>query len=104
MIDISSILSQKERINIEAKLAQGGLPGSIWDTLNNRRKISMNILLEHHIYPVDYNGATIIVLEIPRADRRDKPIYVGQDIFKGTFRRNYEGDYHCTREESKGNA
>lgn len=144
MIDISTILSQKERINIEAKLAQGGLPNSVWDTyssfantfggtillgvdedkqtkeliprgvsspdqmisniwntLNNRQKISTNILLEHHVYPVEYNGATIIVVEVPRADRRDKPVYVGQDMFKGTFRRNHEGDYHCTREEVK---
>lgn len=144
MIDISTILSQKERINIEVKLAQGGLPNSVWDTyssfantfggtillgvdedkqtkeliprgvsssdqmisniwntLNNRQKISANILLEHHVYPVEYNGVTIIVVEVPRADRRDKPVYVGLDMFKGTFRRNHEGDYHCTREEVK---
>lgn len=142
MIDITTILSAKEKVNIEAKLASGGIPNSIWDTyssfantiggtillgveedkttkeliprgvtdpeqmisdiwntLNNPQKISRNILLDNHVYMVDYNGAKIIVMEIPRAERTDKPIYVGTDLFKGSFRRNHEGDYHCTRDE-----
>ncbi len=73
----------------------------IWNTLNNRQKINANILLEHHVYHTDYDGMTFIVIEVPRADRRDKPIYIGQDMFKGTFRRNHEGDYHCSAEEVK---
>ncbi len=71
----------------------------IWNTLNNKQKINVNILLEHHVYMLDHEGMTFIVIEVPRADRRDKPVYVGQDMFKGTFRRNYEGDYHCSKEE-----
>ncbi len=71
----------------------------IWNTLNNKQKINVNILLEHHIYMLDHEGMIFIVIEVPRADRRDKPVYVGQDMFKGTFRRNYEGDYHCSKEE-----
>ena len=73
----------------------------IWNTLNNRQKININILLEHHVYSVDHDGMHFIVIEVPRADRRDKPVYVGQDMFKGTFRRNHEGDYHCSVEEVK---
>lgn len=73
----------------------------IWNTLNNRQKVSANILLEHHVYLADYDGMTFIVIEVPRADRRDKPVYIGQDLFKGTFRRNHEGDYHCSAEEVK---
>lgn len=73
----------------------------IWNTLNNRQKINTNILLEHHVYSIEYNGMNFVVIEVPRADRRDKPVYIGQDMFKGTFRRNHEGDYHCTAEEVK---
>ena len=73
----------------------------IWNTLNNRQKISANILLENHVYSMNYDGKTFIVIEVPRAERSEKPIYVGQDMFRGTFRRNHEGDYHCSKEEIK---
>ena len=73
----------------------------IWNTLNNSQKISTNILLEHHVYNLEYNGMHFIIMEDPRADRRDKPVFVGQDMFKGTFRRNHEGDYRCSNAEVK---
>ena len=28
-------------------------------------------------------------------------MFINDDIFNGTFRRNYEGDYHCTRLQVK---
>ena len=38
---------------------------------------------------------------MPRARREDKPVYIDGDMFKGTFRRDGEGDYHCTSAEVK---
>lgn len=73
----------------------------IWNTLNNRQKVSANLLLEHHIYHVRHQGKDLVIMEVPRAERRDKPVYVGQDMFWGTYRRNRDGDYHCSREEIK---
>ena len=35
------------------------------------------------------------------ARREQKPVYINNDIFNGTFRPNYEGDYHCTRLQIK---
>lgn len=146
MIDIEKILKSKENVNIEVKLAEGGIPKSLWETyssfantnggvvllgvtedkktkallpvgvsnpeqlksdlwstLNNQEKISTNILTERQLYTVEHdfgNGiVTLIVLEVPKADRHMKPVYVGKDFFKGTYRRNGEGDYLCKREE-----
>ena len=73
----------------------------IWNMLNNHQKINNNILLEHHVYSARHGDMDFIVIEVPRADRRDKPVYIGQDMFKGTFKRNHEGDYHCSAEEVK---
>lgn len=40
-----------------------------------------------------------MVIEVPRADRREKPVYIGNDPYMGSYRRNGEGDYRCTRDE-----
>ncbi len=72
-----------------------------WDGVNNREKVSVNILFDRHVYPVKCHGRDVVVIEVPRADRQDRPVYVGKDMFSGTFRRNGEGDYHCPRESVK---
>lgn len=35
------------------------------------------------------------------AHREQKTVYINDDIFNGTFRRNHEGDYHCTKLQVK---
>lgn len=72
-----------------------------WDTLNNPQKVSVNILSERHIYVENIDGMDVVIIEVPRADRHDKPVYIGNDCFTGSFRRNFEGDYHCTKPEVK---
>jgi predicted HTH transcriptional regulator len=74
---------------------------NIWNTLNNRNKISANILTEKRIYTQKVEGKDIILINVPRADRHDKPVYINNDLFGGTFRRNAEGDYHCSRQTVK---
>ena len=72
-----------------------------WDGVNNREKVSVNILFDRHVYSVKCRGRDVVVIEVPRADRQDRPVYIGKDMFSGTFRRNGEGDYHCPRESVK---
>lgn len=43
----------------------------------------------------------IMVVHVPAAKRGQKPVYTGGDMFKGTYRRNGEGDYHCAFDEVK---
>ena len=52
-------------------------------------------------YEVGENHDVIMVICVPMAKREQKPVYINNDIFNGTFRRNYEGDYHCTRLQVK---
>lgn len=37
-----------------------------------------------------------------RADFNMRPIYVGENPYKGTYKRNHEGDYHATEHEIRG--
>jgi predicted HTH transcriptional regulator len=73
----------------------------IWNTLNNRQKVSANVLTGRRIYKQKVDDKDIIVLEVPRSDRHDKPVYINNDLLGGTFRRNAEGDYHCSPQAVK---
>ena len=76
-----------------------------WDNMNNPKKVSINLLSEDDVqtYEVGDNKDVIMVIYVPMAKREQKPVYINNDIFNGTFRRNYEGDYHCTRLQVKTN-
>jgi Predicted transcriptional regulator containing an HTH domain and an uncharacterized domain shared with the mammalian protein Schlafen len=99
------ILLGVEEINkklfVKGVLKTQDLIKDIWDTLNNHQKISINILADRHIRVENVDGMEVIVVEVPRADRHDKPVYIGDDLFTGSYRRNFDGDYHCTRPEIK---
>lgn len=72
-----------------------------WDTINNKNKVSINILNDNDVETFEMNEDLIIVIHVPMAKRDQKPIYINNDLFGSTFRRNHEGDYHCTRLQVK---
>ncbi len=72
------------------------LKKEFWDTVNNVTKVSINLLTEKDVETFDYKGDVIMVIRVPAARRENKPVYINGDLFGGTYRRNWEGDYHCT--------
>ena len=70
-----------------------------WNTINNPQKISLNILTDKMVSVRTVGDKQIVVIEVPRAEREMRPVYVGTDPIRGTYRRNNEGDFHCTREQ-----
>lgn len=70
-----------------------------WDTINNSNKVSINLLTDNDVNIYEVSGGLIMVITVPRANREQRPVYINGDIFKGTFGRNWEGDYHCTPSE-----
>ena len=92
---------KNRKMQIQGVADPAALIKQFWNTVNNREKVSANILFDRHVYSVDCDGKAVVVVEVPRADRQTRPVYVGEDMFKGTYRRNGEGDYHCPRESVK---
>ena len=79
------------------------LKRNFWNTINNRKKVSFNLLKDDdiEIYSMNNTDDVIMVIYVPIAKREQKPIFINDDLFGGTFRRNWEGDYHCTRLQVK---
>ena len=42
---------------------------------------------------------SVVVIQVPPAERDQRPVYVGGDPFRGSYRRSGEGDYRCNRAE-----
>ncbi|MCL1905186.1 MAG: putative DNA binding domain-containing protein [Methanomassiliicoccaceae archaeon] len=139
---INANIPLRESSFIEAKAAEKGLPGSIWetysafcntqggtiilgasedpvtkeltytgvkntdhmikvfwDTINNPRKVNYVALNNDDVRVENVDGKDIVVIEIPRVERWNRPVFINNNLNSGTFRRNFEGDYHCTLPE-----
>lgn len=83
------------------KTEEGKLLKDFWDTINNRKKVNINLLSDDDVEVHDIGEDIVIVIYVPMAKRDQKPVYINDDIFGGTFRRNHEGDYHCTKLQVK---
>jgi len=71
-----------------------------FDTLNSN-KVNRNILTDSDVEIIDYEGVPLMCITVPQADYRQRPIYINANMMNGAFKRNYEGDYHCTEEDVK---
>ncbi len=75
------------------------LQKDLWDTINNVKKVSVNLLTDNDVETFDINGDSVLAIHVPRAGREYKPVYINDNLMSGTYRRNGEGDYHCTKSE-----
>ena len=75
------------------------LVDEFWEGLEKEHRASVNILSPEDVQVAESEGNSIVVIRVPRADRRDRPVYIGEDPFMGTYRRTGDGDYHCSPEE-----
>ena len=73
---------------------------TFWDTINSD-KVSRNILVDEDVECVNYEDKTLLIVHVPQANYTMRPIYINKNLIGGTFKRNYEGDYHCTDDEVK---
>ena len=97
------LLGVKERddhsLHVEGLKDAEKIIKDFWNMVNNRQKISVNLMTERRVRKESVDNKDIIVLEVPRAERTSRPVYKGLDPRNGTYRRNGDGDYLCSLEE-----
>lgn len=72
-----------------------------WDGVNNPKVVSANILVDSDVSITQIDGIDIVEITIPRAPRAIRPVYLNERVLTETYRRNGEGDYHCSEDEIK---
>lgn len=91
---------QAKRFEITGVNNPTKLKKEFFDTLNSN-KVNRNILIEEDVDIVEYEGHSLLVINIPQVDYRQRPIYINGNMMNGSFKRNYEGDYHCIEDDVK---
>ena len=77
------------------------LKRDFWNTIHNRSKVSHCLINETDVEEYFVGDDVILVIKVPRASKRFKPIFINNDVYSGTYRRDFEGDYKCTIQEVK---
>lgn len=71
----------------------------LWNQLNDRNKVSRNLLSDADIHTFADGQRHFVAVTVPRASRLQRPVYIGPNPMTGTFRRAEEGDYRCQDDE-----
>ena len=93
--------SQEERFIVQGIENAAKQIEDFWNTINSG-KVNINILKDEDVFLVEEDNVRLIVIHVPRADYKLRPIYIGENPYKGTYKRNHEGDYHATEYEIRG--
>ena len=70
-----------------------------WNNVNNPSTISRNLMKKEDVVIGNYKDFAFMLFFVPRAPRELRPVYRTNEPYKGTYKRNYEGDYRCTERE-----
>ncbi|MCK6433523.1 MAG: ATP-binding protein [Burkholderiaceae bacterium] len=72
---------------------------TLWNQINDRHKVSTNLLTHADVTSWERDGRQFVSVQVPRAKREQRPIYIGANPLTGTYRRAEDGDYHCSSDE-----
>lgn len=73
----------------------------LFNNLNNPTKVSVNLLSDADVTTQTIEGKSILVVQIPPAPRKQKPVYLNGQPLGNTWRRLNDGDRRCDDEEVK---
>ena len=71
------------------------------ELVNDKRVVNRNLLKPSSVAVEKVDGKEIVVIRVPRATRKEKPVYIGGNPLTGTYYRNGDGDYRCSQEQVK---
>jgi ATP-dependent DNA helicase RecG len=90
---VLGVREKQQKFSIEGIVNVTKVRKELFDGLNNRQKVSANLLTDGTVREVALDGRTLLVIEIPRANRTQRPVHLTTNPFAGhTYRRLNDGD------------
>lgn len=78
-----------------------GVIKALFDTANNLGKVSVNLLTNSDVITRSVEGRLFIQIQIRRATRQERPVYLNGNPLTNTFVRRHEGDQKLSAEAVK---
>lgn len=72
-----------------------------WDLLRNPEKVSRPVCDLDDVAVEQVDGRSLLVIRVPQASRKDRPVYINGNPYRGTYLRRHSGDYRCNEAEVK---
>jgi ATP-dependent DNA helicase RecG len=98
---VLGVTQKKHTLSIAGVKNTGAKLKAFWDNHNNPQKLSSPICSNSDVEVVNLEGNDLIIIKVPKADRKQRPVYINNNPMTGTFKRNHEGDYRCYGDEVK---
>ena len=70
-----------------------------WTSINNRQKVSTNIVRERWVRTFEIDGKMLIQIHVPRATRKQRPVYLKGNPIEGSFKRINSSDVRLGDED-----
>ncbi|MCQ2346954.1 MAG: ATP-binding protein, partial [Paludibacteraceae bacterium] len=88
-----------KRFSIQGVANPDKLIIDFWNLVNDPNKVNVNLLTDNDVQAIALDDKQIIVIHVPRADYHLRPVFINNNPLHGAYRRNHEGDYHCSDAE-----
>jgi ATP-dependent DNA helicase RecG len=99
---ILGVRERQEQFELEGITNVAKIRTELFDCLNNRNKVSANLLTDADVKEVTLNGKQLLLIQVPRASRKHRPVYCGANPLGGhTYRRLNDGDRCVPDDEVK---
>ncbi|MBF0310043.1 MAG: putative DNA binding domain-containing protein [Magnetococcales bacterium] len=70
-----------------------------WNQVNDPNKVNRNLLRRQDVERIDLEGRAILLIRVPQAERRQRPVFLNGNPLKGTYVRRHDGDHRTSDEE-----
>ncbi len=86
------------RLEVQGIVELAKVQKALWDNLNNPKAVSINLLSNEHVDVITVDQKSVLRIVVPRAPRKQQPVFLGTNPLSGTFRRGHAGDYKAPEE------
>jgi ATP-dependent DNA helicase RecG len=96
---ILGIDENENNVEINGVSDASALLDTFYSLLRNPQKISFSVCGANDAKVEDLGDKQIVILRIPAASRKNRPVHVGNNPYGGTYLRRNSGDYKCNKQE-----